>query len=259
MTIHSTEFTQDTNSLVTLTTEIEVTKIASYGGDWLIADAARVSSKHSEGSGEREPIKADIGLINSLIKHRHGGPFGHGGLTFFVKAPVFVFREWRTHRIAMVQSTDDFSYSEASARYRPLEPVFYLPPTNRPTIKREDHKAMRPVFDLANEHQLIKLYEELTFAYEVAWNTYQNLLSDGVAPEIARTVLPVGVYSSMYVSCNPRSLMHFLSLRTRRENATFESFPQWEIEVAADVLEKVFEAGWPVTFEAFEKNGRVAP
>lgn len=244
---------------IILTSEITVTPIDNYGGDWLIADAARVSSRHSEGSGKREPTPADIGLINKLIEQRHGGPFGHGGMTFYVHAPIFVFREWRTHRIQMHQQTDDFSYSEASARYRPLEPVFFIPEFNRPLMKTADHKAMKPVFVKPNiaEHERTIAY--LVQSYETSWHVYQQLLDIGVAPEIARSALPVGVYSSMYVSCNPRSLMHFLSLRVHSQDSTFESFPQWEIEVAAIEAEKIFAEHWPVTHAAFIKNGRVAP
>ena len=244
---------------IILTSEITVTPIDNYGGDWLIADAARVSSRHSEGSGKREPTPADIGLINKLIEQRHGGPFGHGGMTFYVHAPIFVFREWRTHRIQMHQQTDDFSYSEASARYRPLEPVFYLPPIERPIMKREDHKAMKPVFDTVSPNVLGNIRTLMASSYGSSWSVYQTLLDDGIAPEIARSALPVGVYSAMYVSCNPRSLMHFLSLRVHSQDSTFESFPQWEIEVAAIEAEKIFAEHWPVTHAAFIKNGRVAP
>ena len=245
--------------MVELTSEIKVEYIDGYGGDWLICDAARVSNKHSAGSGPRELTPADIGLIKSLVRQRHGGPFGHGGLTFYVEAPIFVFREWRTHRVAMVQSTDDFSYSEASARYRPLEMKFYLPPLNRPLMLRPGHKAMKPVYDVATKEQYGAVLAMLNDAYTQAAIRYHDLLDFGVAPEIARAVLGTGVYSAMYVSCNPRSLMHFLSLRVHDDNATFESFPQWEIEEAAVTAERMFAMGWPETRLAFAELGRVGP
>jgi thymidylate synthase (FAD) len=242
---------------ITFTDDIDVQEVSAYGGDWLICDAARVSSKHAVGSGPRILTDADKGLIKTLIKQRHGGPFGHGGLTVFVKAPIFVFREWRTHRIYMAQSTDDFSYSESSARYRPLQPIFYVPSLQRPVMKKENHKAMRPEFNPPTNEEYAKLYEQLAYGYQVEWNLYSEMLEDGVAPEIARSVLGTGIYSSMYVSCNPRSLMHFLSLRTHDENAAYVSYPQWEIEVAARIMENIFSQYWPHTYEAFTEFGRM--
>jgi thymidylate synthase (FAD) len=72
-------------------------------------------------------------------------------------------------------------------------------------------------------------------------------------------VLPVNIYTSFYATCNARSLMHFLSLRTNRDNAAFPSFPQREIEMVADQMEEALKAAMPQTYAAFEKNGRVAP
>jgi thymidylate synthase (FAD) len=242
------------------TSEIQVEEIGGYGGDWLVIDAARVSSRGTQGTGPREiTSKADIGLLNALVRQRHTSPFQHGGLTFYVAAPIFVFREWRTHRIAMVQSVDDFAYNETSARYKQLEPLFYLPPADRPMMKREDHKAMRPVYDVADPAKLDDIRSTLIRSYEYAWKSYQYLLGEpsSVAPEIARCVLPVGIYSSMYVSCNPLSLMKFLSLRTHEPEAAFVSYPQWEIESAARFAEKMLETGWPHSYNAWKLAGRV--
>jgi thymidylate synthase (FAD) len=71
--------------------------------------------------------------------------------------------------------------------------------------------------------------------------------------------LPVGLYTSFYATANPRSLMHFLSLRTKVESATFPSFPQQEIEKAALDMEAAFAEHFPLTYTAFVNNGRVAP
>jgi thymidylate synthase (FAD) len=85
------------------------------------------------------------------------------------------------------------------------------------------------------------------------------MLKDGVAREVARSVLPVGTFTSFYATCNPRSLMHFLGLRTTSEFATFPSFPQEEIERVAMHMEAAFAEHFPLTWEAFLDNGRVAP
>ena len=88
---------------------------------------------------------------------------------------------------------------------------------------------------------------------------YELLLEDGVANEVARAVLPVGIYSEMYATCNARSLMSFLSLRVDAEDATFQTKPQWEIETVARLMEFAFAGLFPSTYTAFVKNGRVSP
>ena len=85
------------------------------------------------------------------------------------------------------------------------------------------------------------------------------MLQAGVAREVARAVLPVTLYSSMYVTMNSRSLMNFLSLRTKREGTHFPSFPQREIEMVADKMEELWAPLMPLTSDTFSANGRVAP
>jgi thymidylate synthase (FAD) len=96
-------------------------------------------------------------------------------------------------------------------------------------------------------------------AYVVAYESYVKMLEAGVAREVARAVLPVATYSSMYVTMNARALMNFLSLRTGREGSHFPSYPQREIEMVAEKMEVEFAKLMPLTYAAFEKSGRVAP
>ncbi|MTA81114.1 MAG: thymidylate synthase (FAD), partial [Actinobacteria bacterium] len=81
----------------------------------------------------------------------------------------------------------------------------------------------------------------------------------GIAREVARGVLPVAIYSSTYVTMTSRSLMTFLSLRTKREGTHFPSFPQREIEMVAEKMEDFWAELMPMTYETFNENGRVAP
>ena len=92
-----------------------------------------------------------------------------------------------------------------------------------------------------------------------AYASYQRMLEAGVAREVARMVLPVTIYSSMYVTMNARSLMNFLSLRTMREGTHFPSFPQREIEMVAEKMEQFWVDLMPMTSASFNANGRVAP
>ncbi|MEU7030083.1 FAD-dependent thymidylate synthase [Streptomyces sp. NPDC046275] len=221
--------------------------------DSAVARAARVSTvgqTHKTAlDGPREDSDRDAGLIGYLMRERHGSPFEHGSLTLYVEAPIFVFREWQRHRIA--------SYNEESARYRELRPDFYLPPVDRPLVQVGKPGAY--TFESGTDEQLATVDTELVAAYRAAYQAYERMLAAGIAREIARAALPVGIYSSMYVTMNPRGLMNFLSLRTHREGAAFVSHPQREIEMCAEKAEAIFADLMPVTHAAFQANGRVAP
>ena len=235
------------------TSEIVVEQIQSMGGDQTIVHAARVSTRGSQ-HGPRGDVDAKeaSGLIRYLMQHRHGTPFEHAAATFFVRAPIFVWREWHRHRIG-------HSYNEESARYKTLDPVFYVPPRDRPMMKVEGWKPGRPKFTHAPDEVYEKLCMNLRTSYGMAYEMYESNLRLGIDPGLARDCLPVGIYSSCWVTVNPRSLMAFLSLRTHEPDAKFVSYPLYEIEVAARACEALFAQGWPLTHAAFVEFGRVAP
>lgn len=117
---------------------INVNLIQQAGGDHMVVASARVCTTGAECLVNLSEKQEDnFGLINYLMKHRHGTPFEHSFLTFFVHAPIFVWREWHRHRIG-------FSYNEESGRYKTLDPIFYLPERNRPMMKVDSWKAGRP-------------------------------------------------------------------------------------------------------------------
>jgi thymidylate synthase (FAD) len=115
----------------------------------------------------------------------------------------------------------------------------------------------QPTGDGVNVTDLV--IDALGDSYQQSYAKYESLLHAGYAKEVARVVLPVGIYSSCWVTCNPRSLMSFLSLRTHEPTAKFASYPQAEIEMAARAAEKILADGWPLTYAAFVRHGRVAP
>lgn len=237
------------------TSEITVRLIQSTGGDQMVCAAAKVSTSGYE-AAKLVDAEANAGLISYLMKHRHGTPFEHASATFFVHAPIFVWREWHRHRIG-------FSYNEESGRYKTLDPVFYVPSRDRPMFKVEGWKPGRPKFLPINgqtgEAAYAKLCRNLRECYELCYAKYTENLGLGIDPGLARDCLPVGIYSSCWVTCNPRSLMAFLSLRTHDEQSKFVSYPLYEIELAARACECIFKEGWPLTYKAWIENGRVAP
>lgn len=227
---------------------VELVKASASDSD--VIWAARVSTA---GENSLEDVDSDAsrsaGLINYLARERHGSPFEHTSMTFFISAPIFVFREFMRHRIA--------SYNEESGRYRELRPNFYIPSKERKLV--QIGKAGSYTFIDGSDEQYETTVAAIKESCTVAYENYKKMLDAGVAREVARAVLPVGLYSSMYVTMNARALMNFLSLRTSHEGSHFPSYPQREIEMVAEKMEQYFETLMPLTHEAFQKSGRVAP
>lgn len=230
--------------------DVSVELIKASASDADVIWAARVSTAGEQSMDEigEDPARS-AGLINYLARERHGSPFEHTSMTFFISAPIFVFREFMRHRIA--------SYNEESGRYRELKPVFYVPNKDRNLIQIGKTGAYE--FVPGTDEQFQITVDSMKDAYLVAYDSYKKMLDAGVAREVARAVLPVATYSSMYVTMNARALMNFLSLRTSREGSHFPSYPQREIEMVAEKMEAEFAKLMPLTYQAFEKSGRVAP
>lgn len=236
---------------ITLTSEITVEEIQAVGDDMMIAHAAKVSTRGFMAVDALPPEKVE-GLLRYLMTNRHGTPFEHGSLTVRVHAPIKVWREWHRHRVG-------WSYNEESGRYKQLDPVFYVPPRGRPLIRPEGFKSARPAFDLATEDEYAQTLQHLEAGYRAAYLHYQAMLEMQVDRGLARDVLGVGVYSACYCTANPRSIMAFLELRTDHPEARRPSKPLYEIRVAADKLEAIFAARWPITYRAWVEAGRMAP
>ena len=65
--------------------------------------------------------------------------------------------------------------------------------------------------------------------------------------------LPLCTFSSIYITLNPRSLMHLLSLRTLNEDARYISHPQWETDQVAQGMEETLRVRFPSTYAAFNE------
>lgn len=231
--------------------DMSVELIKHSAADSDVIWAARVSTAGEESAAElRKDAERSAGLINFLMRDRHGSPFEHSSMTFLITAPIFVFREFHRHRAG-------WSYNEESGRYRELASVFYLPGADRKLVQQGRPGKYEFVDGSAAQRQLTS--DAMRAAYQHSYQLYQEMLSNGIAREVARAVLPVGLYSSMYATCNSRSLMHFLSLRTTSENALVPSFPQREIEMVAEQMEALWAKLMPLTHGAFNDHGRRAP
>lgn len=229
-----------------LRSDFDVDLVEYAGSDELICKAARVSTIGADSIATKE----SAGLIRFLMSNRHGTPFEHSMIMFRISAPIVVWREFMRHRIGI-------SYNEQSGRYMELSPVFYIPPTARNLVQigKPGHYQFVP----GNTDQYNTCVDALWRSYLTAWDSYQHQLKLDVAKEVARLCLPVAIYSTAYVTMNPRSLMNFLSLRTKNEDSLFPSYPMWEINQVADQMEAIFADRFPITHEAFNNAKRVAP
>jgi thymidylate synthase (FAD) len=232
---------------IEFTSDMTIEYLDHVGSDVDIARAAWVSTM-GERADEGNPERV-AGLINMLMRDRHGSPFEQGLIRFRTSAPLAVFREHQRHRIA--------SYNEMSGRYVEMKPRFYLPSSDRPLI--QIGKPGGYTFMPGNDVHIAIVMDEFITASRQAWNSYQRMLHTGVAKEVARMVLPLNLYSTMVVAMNPRALMNFLSLRVKSDQAKVPTFPMYEIDQVAQKYELAFKELWPVTHEAFVRNGRVAP
>lgn len=206
--------------------------------DLSVVNSARVSFAQS--SDELDD-KAK-GLINFLMRERHGTPFEHNSFRFHVKCPLFVAREWFRHRIG--------SFNEFSARYSMVEDEFFQPnPWDvRTQVGKPGSYSFEPVSDEKAEMTINEILKVNAYAY----STYEKLVQEGIAKELARVVLPVSMYTQFYWTVNARSIMNFLSLRTN-ENA------QRDIRSYAKSVEGHFAKQMPVTYKAWVENGKVCP
>jgi thymidylate synthase (FAD) len=210
---------------------------AALATDLAVVNGARVS--FNQASQELE--ERDAGLIRFLMRNRHGSPFEHGYFRFLIKAPLFVVREHHRHRAG-------HSYNEWSGRYSKMEPEFYVPENVRTQVGKPGAYSFEPVDEETREATREEIRQNAIRAFQ----TYERLIERGVAKEIARSVLPLSTYTKYYWSCNPRSLMHFCSLRNHED-------AQFEIRQYAAAAESFLERLMPITHAAFLDAGRVAP
>lgn len=209
----------------------------AFASDLAVVNAARVSfNSQSQDMSER-----DEGLIRFLMKNRHGSPFEHGYFRFLVKAPLAVVREHHRHRAG-------HSYNEWSGRYSKIEPEFYVPEYVRTQVGKPGAYTFEPVDEDTRE----ETRDAIERAGSEAFETYERLLEQGIAKEVARLVLPLATYTKYYWSCNPRSLMHFCSLRNHPD-------AQFEIREYASAAESFLEKLMPITHASYLANDRLAP
>ena len=203
---------------------VELVRIS--GSDIDIANAARVSY----GKFVIELSERDVKLINFLMEHDHTTPFEHNQLSFRIKCPLYVARQWMRHRMN--------SYNEISYRYVKAPVEFYIPGQWRYQDK-ENKQSSLGTFD--NDTVRETYIQSLQDSYEA----YETLLKNGVCREQARGLLPLCTYTQFIYTCNLHSLMHFLKLRLNKG-------ARWEIRMYAHGLLKLALPHFPIALQAWK-------
>ncbi len=203
------------------------------GGDARIVQSARVS--YGEGT---KTVREDKTLIDYLLRNKHTSPFEQVILTFHVKMPIFVARQWIRHRTARL--------NEISGRYSVMKDEFYVPKPEEVRFQSKNNKQGSSQDDVPLEMQeriIGLLQQEQAQTYQ----NYEGLLEDGIARELARINLPLSLYTEMYWQIDLNNLFHFLRLR-------MDWHAQYEIRVYGDAMAKMVQAVTPLAYEAFEEH-----
>jgi thymidylate synthase (FAD) len=231
---------------VRLQSHSDVELVEYMGSDEGVVRRARVSVRGGNDDADLVGNGAVAGMIRHMLKNQHMSVFEGAQFTFRVHTPIFVAREFMRHRTV--------SFNEESARYRQLEPLFWVPDQNRKL--RQVGKASSYTLVDGEPEDFPHATESLEYAYGVAYGEYEAMLRMGIAREVARAVLPVGIFTSFYATMNARNLMHFLTLRVDDERNEIPTHPQAEIQEVAAKMEHLFAEVMPETHAAFVANGR---
>lgn len=211
--------------------------IDSMGTDESIVEAARISYK-SPSKGE----EADKKLLAYLLKNKHTSPFEMCKITFNVKMPIFIMRQWVRHRMQ--------NLNEVSARYTELPNEFYTPTQwRKQDIANKQGSVAEEDWNKIPELGVVSKNETTTMicrkAYEAAYDSYEKLLKRGVAREMARMVLPVGIYTEIYSCWDLNNLLKFFALRD-------DAHAQAEIQEYARAMKQITKEIFPHTMELYE-------
>jgi thymidylate synthase (FAD) len=203
------------------------------GGDARIVQSARVSY----GAGTKT-VRQDRGLIHYLMRNEHTSPFEQVQLTFHTKMPVFVARQWVRHRTARL--------NEISGRYSIMRDEFYVPAPEQMRTQSPDNKQARSDERLPDP-LVEKMLREIEDDQRKVYAHYEGMLEDGLARELARTNLPLSLYTEWYWQIDLHNLFHFLRLR-------MDAHAQYEIRVYAEAMAQCAKAVAPLAYEAFEEH-----
>lgn len=210
---------------------MKVDLIDHMGDDLRVVNAARVSFDKESVLSEDNTLKdKDIKLINYLASHGHWTPFSHCTVSLRETIPIFVARQRFKHMVG-------FTYNEVSRRYVDDTPEFFIPHGWR---KRAEDKKQGSSDEFIEDKWVSLDYQNLL---EQALEVYKHMLKDGVAPELARMVLPQSMYTSYYVTGSLYAFARAYKLRA-------DPHAQKEIQDLAAMWDEIIRPLFPVSWSA---------
>jgi len=203
------------------------------GGDDRVVQSARVSY----GAGTKS-YREDAGLIDYLLRNHHTSPFEQVILTFHVKLPIFVARQWIRHRTARL--------NEVSGRYSVMKDDFYVPEPDDIALQSENNKQGRSS-EAVDPAVAENIRAALTNDQKAAYASYQSLIDEGLTRELSRINLPLSLYTEWYWQIDLHNLFHFLRLR-------LDPHAQKEIRLYAEVLFDLAKKVAPCCCDSFKRH-----
>ncbi len=205
-----------------------------FGQDLSIINAAKITYARFCS----EMTDKEISLLKYLWTHQHTAPFRHASLTFRVRCPLFVLRQWQKHQVGCAWL---FDMGESSGRYVKLEHGDFVPTTWRkqhPVNKQSSYGFL----DSENSQQATKI---LTDLQEHSKQAYKQLRELGVCKEQARFTNMLTVYTDSQWTGSLQAILHFLLLRTH-PNA------QYETRMYANAVADIAKIKFPHTMALIE-------
>ena len=210
-----------------------------FGNELDIVNAARLSyNKESKSFDEK-----DVNLLNFLIRENHTSPFRHVHLSLEFYAPLMVARQHWRHVVGASTIEDGTPFSELSRRYVRGEEEFYIPDSHSwrsapKNSKQGSGKALSP--DIGS-----KYLQRLRASIARGLSDYKEAISDGVAPEQARLLIPAyAMYTKYLWTPSLQAALNFISMRSAEDS-------QYEIKEYSLALESIIKENFPNVYSAY--------
>lgn len=210
-----------------MTSEMKVELIDHMGDDLRVANVARVSFD----KWKEEFDQKDARLIDYLAQHEHTSPFRHVTVSLRCYVPLFLARQLGKHQIGL-------SWNEVSRRYVDTEIELYAPDVWR---KRPENGIKQG----SSDEEVLDAHAVYTVAAYKALDAYEEMLRIGVAPEMARMVLPQSMMVSWVWTGSIQAFYHVWRLRSG-EGA------QVEAKEFASLLDNVIQPLFPACWQALK-------
>lgn len=190
----------------------------------LIVKCARVSNRKNEDNWETGPK-----LIKYLIDHKHWSPFELVFMCVRVETTLDVAAQATRHR--------SFAFQQFSCRYAKTQKA------QVPEFRSQDTKNRQNSWDNLTDLEQGEAQAMAQDVIDHAYDTYEQLLQQGLAKETARRILPVCTPTTYWMAGSARSFIHYIQVRAHPDT-------QKEHRLVAEEIKKIFCSQFPFTAEA---------